>query len=65
LLYAYSGIRYDAIEKTLYLRPAIKRDFSSFFSAENGYGLAGIKNGKPFVKVVSGAIAIDSIVVSR
>ena len=61
LLQGLTGIRYDAVEKTLYINPAIKGNFSCFFCTATGYGLAGIKNKKPFVKVFSGKIDIKSI----
>ncbi len=58
LLQGLTGIRYDALEKTLYMAPSIKGDFSCFISTETGYGLAGLKKGKPFLKVCSGKIAV-------
>jgi len=56
LLQAMSGARYDAIERVLYLSPAIKGDFSSFLSTATGYGTVGVKGGKPFLKVAAGEI---------
>ena len=61
LLQALSGARYDAVDKTLYLQPAIKGDFKSFLSTATGFGTVGIRNGKPFLKVVSGRIDIARI----
>jgi uncharacterized protein (DUF608 family) len=61
LLQAFSGARYDAVEKILYLKPAIKGDFRSFLSTATGYGNVGVKNGKPFVEVVSGKIPYKEI----
>jgi uncharacterized protein (DUF608 family) len=61
LLQGLTGIRYDAVEKTLYIRPSIKGNFSCFFCTATGYGLAGIKNKKPFVKVYAGRIEIKKI----
>lgn len=62
LLPALSGARYDAVEKTLYLNPAVAGDFTAFLSAAGGYGTVGLKRDKPFLKVVSGCIAVDRIV---
>jgi len=48
LLFGLAGARYDAVEKILYLAPAVKADFRCFFSAAGSYGTVGVKNGKPF-----------------
>jgi uncharacterized protein (DUF608 family) len=61
LLQAFSGARYDAVSKTLYLQPAIKGDFRSFLSTATGFGTVGVKNGKPFVEVKSGTIPYQKI----
>jgi len=61
LLQVFSGARFDAIEKILYLKPAIKGDFRCFLSTATGFGTVGIKNGKPFVEVVSGQIPYRKI----
>jgi hypothetical protein len=57
LLEALSGARFDAVDKVLYLKPAIKGDFRSFLSTASGYGTVGVKDGRPFVNVISGEIA--------
>ncbi|HKD48153.1 MAG TPA: GH116 family glycosyl hydrolase [Rhizomicrobium sp.] len=56
LLEALSGARFDAVEKILYLKPAVKGDFRSFISTATGYGTVGVRDGRPFVNVVSGEI---------
>jgi hypothetical protein len=56
LLEALSGARFDAVEKILYLKPRVKGDFRSFLSTASGYGTVGVKDGRPFVKMVLGAI---------
>jgi len=61
LLQAFSGARFDAVEKVLYLKPAIKGDFRCFLSTATGFGTVGVKNGKPFVEVVSGKIPYKEI----
>jgi len=61
LLGALSGARYDALDKTLYLRPALRGDFRAFISTATGYGTVGVKNGKPFCQVVSGKIPYQKI----
>jgi hypothetical protein len=56
LLQGLSGARYDAVDKTLYLEPAVKGDFRAFISTATGYGTVGTKNGKPFLEVRAGTI---------
>ncbi len=62
LIQSCSGARYDATEKTLYMRPAMKGDFKSFICTSTGYGLTGVKNGRPFIRTVSGKIKVSRIV---
>lgn len=61
LLQALSGARYDAVEKTLYLKPVVKGDFRAFISTEGGYGIVGVRNGEAFLDVVSGEIPVEEI----
>ena len=61
LICGLTGIRYDYVEKTLYIDPNIEGDFDSFLCTETGYGLAGIKDGKPYVTAVKGTISVKNI----
>jgi hypothetical protein len=61
LLQSLSGARYDAVDKVLHLEPAIRGDFRSFLSTATGYGVVGVKSGKPFVEVRSGEIDVTEI----
>jgi len=61
LLQAFSGARYDAVSKTLYLKPVIAGDFRSFLSTATGFGTVGVKDGKPFLEVKSGTIPFQKI----
>jgi uncharacterized protein (DUF608 family) len=61
LLEAFSGARYDAVDRVLYLTPAIRGDYRSFLATATGYGTVGVKNGNPFLEVVSGEIAFKRI----
>ena len=56
-----SGARYDAVEKVLHLTPPTRGDYKAFLSTAQGYGTVGVKKGKPFIKVVSGTIPVDTI----
>ncbi|HNQ88053.1 MAG TPA: GH116 family glycosyl hydrolase [Verrucomicrobiota bacterium] len=61
LLQALTGARYDAIEKTLYLKPALRGDFRCFLATATGYGTVGVRRGKPFFDLVSGTVEIRRI----
>ncbi len=61
LLQGLTGARYDAVEKILYVQPRVKGDFRCFISTATGYGSVGIKKGKPFLEVKSGAIQAREI----
>ena len=56
LLEAFSGARYDAVDRTLHLNPRIKGDFNCFISTATGFGTVGVRDGEPFLNVVSGKI---------
>lgn len=64
LLQALTGVRYDAVENTLYIDSKVGRNFKSFLSTDTGFGLAGLKNGKPFIEVAYGSIDVDRFNVS-
>ncbi len=61
LLQGMTGISYDAVKKKLYIAPRIKGDFTSFLSTATGYGLCGVENGEPFIKVCDGKIETGKI----
>jgi len=61
LLQALSGARYDAVEKVLHLQPALAGDFQCFLATASGYGLVGVRKGKPFLEVASGRIETNQI----
>jgi hypothetical protein len=61
LLQGLTGVRYDAVEKVLYIQPNIAGDFRAFLSTATGYGTVGVKDGTPFVEVKHGAILYTRI----
>ena len=61
LLQAFSGARYDAVEKTLHLEPVCKGDFRAFLSTATGFATVGVRKGKPFIQVASGTIQVQRI----
>lgn len=62
LLQGLTGVRYDAVDKTLYVDSKVG-DFKSFISTETGFGNVTFQNGKAAVHAVSGSIQVDKIVV--
>ena len=65
LLGAYSGARYDAVDRVLYVRPPVRGDFKAFICTATGYGHVGVKDGKAFCDVASGTIPFEEIRYSR
>ena len=64
LIQGLTGLRYDAVDKSLYIDSKVGDDFRAFLSTADGFGVAGLKNGKPFVDVRSGTIKIEQVYVS-
>ncbi|MBN2246397.1 MAG: hypothetical protein JW755_11195 [Candidatus Aminicenantes bacterium] len=64
LLQGLTGIRYDAVEKTLYIDSKIGENFRGFLSTATGYGTVGLKQGEPFLEVKAGEIKVDRVLVS-
>jgi len=56
LLGAYYGIRYDAVERTLYMRRDTPDDFRCFIATAAGFGTVGRKDGIPFFEAAEGTI---------
>ncbi len=64
MIQGLTGLRYDAVTKTLFIDSNIGIDFKCFISTETGFGMAGLKRGKPFIDVRYGTIDVKSAVVS-
>ena len=64
LIQGLTGVRYDAVDKTLYINSRVGDNFRSFLATATGFGTVGLKNGKPFVEVKLGRIKIDRVLVS-
>jgi uncharacterized protein (DUF608 family) len=62
-LQALTGVRYDAVDKTLHIDSKIG-DFTCFISTETGFGTVSLKQGQPAVKIVYGNISIEKTLVS-
>jgi uncharacterized protein (DUF608 family) len=65
--YAYlqclTGVRYDAVDKILYVDSRLG-DFNTFISTETGFGNLSLKKGKPALKTVFGKIEVNKVIVS-
>ena len=61
LIQGITGVRYDAVEKTLHIHPPVKGDFRSFLCTAMGYGTVGVEQGRPFVEVRQGQIEVRQI----
>lgn len=55
-----TGVRFDAVDKTLYVDSRIG-DFNSFLSTNTGFGNVTLKDGKVSVRVVSGTIPVEKV----
>lgn len=64
LLQALTGVRYDAVDKTLYIDSKMGNSFTTFLSTDKGFGIVELKEGKPQVTVYYGTIDIKSCKVS-
>ncbi len=64
LIQGLTGVRYDAVEKTLHIDSKLGEDFRSFLSAASGFGTVGLKKGKPFVEMKSGKLDVRRVLVS-
>ena len=62
-LQGLTGVRYDAVEKTLYVDSKIG-DFTSFLSTGKGFGTVTLKANQPSIKIYYGAIDIAKTIVS-
>lgn len=63
LLQGLTGIRYDAVDRTLYIDSQIG-DFTSFISTATGFGNVGLKSGKPFIDMKYGSMDVRKCLVS-
>ncbi|HNR06720.1 MAG TPA: hypothetical protein PKM27_05335, partial [Saprospiraceae bacterium] len=53
-------LRYDAVDKTLYIDPRTG-DFTSFLSTEKGFGTVSLKGNVPRLKLYHGAIEVAKV----
>jgi hypothetical protein len=60
LLQGLTGVRFDAVTKTLYVDSKIG-DFKSFLSTEHGFGTVSLNNNKVSVEVAHGTIPVEKV----
>ena len=63
LMEGLTGVRYDAVDKILYIDSKIG-DFTSFISTATGFGTVKLNAGKPTLHTVYGTIDIEKIMMS-
>lgn len=63
MIQGLTGVRYDAVDKTLYV-DSKTGDFTSFISTGTGFGTVSLKAGKPSLKTVYGSIEVNKTMVS-
>jgi uncharacterized protein (DUF608 family) len=63
LLQGLTGVRYDAVEKTLYINSRVN-DFTSFISTDKGFGTVRLEKGVPSLQVAYGAIPAERAIVA-
>ncbi len=63
MLQGLTGVRYDAVDGTLYIDSKVG-DFTSFISTAKGFGTVSLRNGKPSLQVAFGAIPVKRAIVS-
>ena len=64
LIQGLTGVRFDAVEKTLYIDSRIGNNFRAFLASENGFGTVGLRDGNPFVEIKHGTLDIQKVSVS-
>ena len=60
LLQSLTGVRFDAVDKILYVDSKVG-DFTSFLSTETGFGTVKLANGKVSVNATYGNIPVNKI----
>ncbi len=64
LLQGLTGVRYDALEQTIYIDSKVG-DFRCLLSTGTGFGTVGLKDGQPFLDVKLGTIEVNRWVVAE
>lgn len=65
LIQGLTGVRYEAVTKTLYIDSRVGDDFDSFFSCHSGFRNIGMKKGIPCVRMASGSCMLKMYCFSK
>ncbi|CAL1517771.1 GH116 family glycosyl hydrolase [Chitinophaga sp. MM2321] len=63
LLQGLTGIRYDAVDNTLYIDSRIG-DFTCFIGTATGFGTVSLRQGKPALHIAYGDIKVKQVIVA-
>jgi uncharacterized protein (DUF608 family) len=63
LLQGLTGVRFDAVDQTLYIDSKVG-DFTSFLSTEKGFGTVSLRRGKPSLHIAYGTIPVKRVMVA-
>ncbi|WP_343702934.1 GH116 family glycosyl hydrolase [Chitinophaga sp.] len=63
MLQGLTGVRFDAVDGTLYIDSRVG-DFTSFIATAQGFGTVSLRNGKPSLNVVQGSIPVKRTIVA-
>jgi uncharacterized protein (DUF608 family) len=63
LIQALTGVRYDAIDKTLHVDSKIG-DFRSFLAWDGGFGTVSLRRGRPSIDVKHGKVDVQRIMLN-
>jgi hypothetical protein len=63
MLQGLTGVRYDAVDKNLYIDSKVG-DFTSFISTEFGFGTVSLKSGNATLKMYEGDLKINKVILS-
>ena len=64
LIQGLTGVRYDAVEQTLYIDSRMGDNFRAFLATASGFGTVGLKAGRPFVQMKSGSLNVKKCMVT-
>jgi uncharacterized protein (DUF608 family) len=64
LFQGLTGLRYDAVDKTLHINSRLGDNFRAFISTATGFGTAGLEDGKPFLEMKTGTLDVRKVIVS-
>ena len=62
LIQAFSGVRYDAVEKALHIKNAPNTTLRAFLSTQSGYGTVTIENNSASFKPMEGSLEIQKVI---